>query len=63
MQTAQIQMTDETFETFIEYIELIRKTKTSEPWFLMNRMMECEMELMDAGYSQEDLQRLIKAVR
>jgi len=64
MNTTGIQMTDETFETFIRYMQLIRAfSRGSLMTGIRDKIQDCEMELIAAGYSQDDLDRIIKAVR
>lgn len=64
MNDNKVQMTDELFETFIRYMKLIRAfNRGSLMTGIRDKIQDCEMELITAGYSQDDLDRIIKAVR
>lgn len=66
-----IEMTDETFATLLEYLELVKaynRSALSRHTFgssegIRDEMMHCELALLSAGYTQDQLDAVMKAVR
>lgn len=59
-----IEMTDETFATLLEYLHLVKVfNRGNTVAQIRDEMMAREIILMDAGYTQEQLDQVMKAVR